>query len=218
MERGREMLAAMGLQHPIAIHPGAGARWKRWPGGRFAGLMQELIRRGHQVVLIEGPADDEAVAEVQQQIAAEIPVLRQQPLRLLAASLAQCTLFAGNDSGVTHLAAAVGTPTLALFGPTDPLSWTPLENHPETIRVLRHCTCRTAYRGQVRVCDDPDCMQSIEIAEVLQAAQDLLANVQNPVENRRYSVDNFVDPPSTTGADTYHHHFNTPSSSQGPRV
>jgi hypothetical protein len=110
MGHGREVLAAMGLERSVAIHPGAGAPWKRWPAERFGVLAQELVRLGHQVVLIEGPADEEVVTEIQQQLAAEIPVFRRQPLRVLAAMLAHCALFVGNDSGVTHLAAAAGAP------------------------------------------------------------------------------------------------------------
>jgi hypothetical protein len=68
------------------------------------------------------------------------------------------------------------------------------------------------------VCDDPDCLKGIEVTEALQAAEALLANVQNPVENPRFSVDNFVDRLSTGGADRLHHHFDSPSSGDAPRV
>jgi ADP-heptose:LPS heptosyltransferase len=53
-------------------------------------------------------------------------VAREWPVRVLAAALAEAGLFLGNDSGVSHLAAAVGTPTVALFGPTDPTVWSPI--------------------------------------------------------------------------------------------
>ena len=61
-------------------------------------------------------------------------VARELPLRVLGAVLAEAGLFVGNDSGVSHLAAASGTPTLALFGPTDPAQWSPVGR---SVRCLR---------------------------------------------------------------------------------
>jgi hypothetical protein len=216
MECGREILAAMELKHPIAIHPGAGALWKRWPAERFAALAQELARQGRQVVLVEGPADATVVAEVRQRLGGEMAVLRALPLRILAAVLAQCALYIGNDSGVTHLAATAGAPVLALFGPTDPVSWGPRGRDPHAIRILRACQRKATCQGQVRVCDDSSCMAGIEVSAVLHGVETLLVNVQNPVENPRFSVDNFVDPPSNSEADAHHQHFDTPSSGDAP--
>ena len=73
---------------------------------------------------MRGPADDDAAALLE-----TVPgacVARDLPLRVLAALLARAGAYVGNDSGVTHLAAASGAPTIALFGPTDPRVWAPL--------------------------------------------------------------------------------------------
>jgi ADP-heptose:LPS heptosyltransferase len=147
------------------MHPGAGSHRKRWPAERFAALGASLVRRGLQVVLIEGPADAEVVAQVQEHAGLPFPVLRDLDTRLLAAALAEARCFVGNDSGVTHLAGAVGTPTLALFGPTDPASWAPLGN----ARVLRRCRAQAVRQGQIMVCDDPSCMEAISVDDVLSA-------------------------------------------------
>ncbi len=66
-------------------------------------------------------------------------VARALPLRVLGALLSRAGVFVGNDSGVSHLAAATGAPTLALFGPTDPGLWSPLG---QRVRVLRGAECR----------------------------------------------------------------------------
>lgn len=185
IEQARDTLRHLGRSSPSFIHPGAGATWKRWPANRFAALANELAEHGHQVALIEGPADGEAVVAVQHYARSPFPVVRASALQdstkirvpsplpavhpasvpQLASLLACGALFVGNDSGVTHLAAAVGLPVVALFGPTDPTCWASLGQ----TRVLRSCQTRTARQGQIRVCEDPACMERIALGEVLQA-------------------------------------------------
>lgn len=159
LESGRSLLQRLGLVRPLLLHPGAGADWKRWPAARFAALGNDLVRRGFPVLLIEGPADRKAIAEVQQHAVHPFPVLQNMAPRALASVLAHGAAFAGNDSGVTHLAASLEVPTLALFGPTDPSSWRPLG----PARVLRTCQTTTQRQGQIRVCDDDACMQAITV-------------------------------------------------------
>jgi heptosyltransferase-3 len=150
---------------PIFLHPGAGATWKRWPGERFAEVAGRLSDSGHEVVLVEGPADAAAVVDVQARLYASFPVVREPSIPRLADELAGGALYIGNDSGVTHLAAAAGVPVIALFGPTDPLCWAPLG----AVEVLRACSRRAIEQGQIRVCDDPDCMAEISVESVLAA-------------------------------------------------
>jgi heptosyltransferase-2 len=107
----------------LAVHPGSGARRKNWPAERFASLV-EHVGDGRPFLLIEGPADAEAAAP-----AARLPSVvhaRELPPRVLGAMLARTGLYVGNDSGISHLAAAWGAPVLALFGPTDPAQWAPV--------------------------------------------------------------------------------------------
>ncbi|GIX47642.1 MAG: glycosyl transferase [Candidatus Tectimicrobiota bacterium] len=106
----------------VAVHPGSGGPFKLWPLEGWRQLLAWLRRQGLMALLVSGPAEPPAVAA----LAAEgWPQARHLPLPLLAALLARCQAFVGHDSGITHLAAAVGTPVLALFGPTDPLVWGP---------------------------------------------------------------------------------------------
>jgi len=112
----------------IVIHPGSGAARKNWPIDRFEMLSRSLIQKGRQVSWCAGPA------EKLDSVALDWSCLRLESLRELAERLAQTTLYIGNDSGITHLAAAVGCPTVALFGPTDPAVWAPRGRH---VYVLR---------------------------------------------------------------------------------
>jgi heptosyltransferase-2 len=110
---------------PLAVHPGSGGRRKCWPATRMAECVNCLAE---PVVLLEGPADRDACRECAEAIAPSLPVVRatQWPLPRLAALLAESRAYLGNDSGVSHLAAALGVPTVAVFGPTDPAIWAPL--------------------------------------------------------------------------------------------
>lgn len=107
----------------VALHPSSGSPRKNWPAGRFKELALRLRQENRPLVWIEGEADREVVAFLVGQVAA--PVARDLPLPVLAALLSLSRGFVGNDSGVTHLAAAARARTIALFGPTDPSVWAP---------------------------------------------------------------------------------------------
>ena len=110
----------------LALHPGSGGRHKCWPAERFVGLAGRFIAAGWRVLVIEGPADEAPASQVMQGLPPEqAQRLSGLSLSQLAAVLARVALYIGNDSGVTHLGALVGAPTLALFGPTDPVIWGP---------------------------------------------------------------------------------------------
>jgi len=117
----------------IALHPGSGAARKNWPLERWEALVAALSPS--PLLLILGEADASAAARFRALDEPRIQKAEQWPLPPLAAALAQCRLFVGHDTGIAHLAAAVGTPCLLLFGPTDPAVWAPPGAH---IRVLRH--------------------------------------------------------------------------------
>jgi ADP-heptose:LPS heptosyltransferase len=114
----------------LAIHPGSGGLAKNWPRERYAALARELGDRPW--LLVEGPAEEGASALLAQ--TSGCVRARHLSLRALGAILRHSGLFVGNDSGVTHLAAAWGTPTLALFGPTDPALWSPVGRRVALVR------------------------------------------------------------------------------------
>jgi len=112
----------------LGLHPGSGSPRKSWPASGWAEVARDWIRRrlGH-VLVVAGPADDEPLAELRVLLDDEAVFLMQnESLPRVAAVLERCEAFVGNDSGITHMAAAVRTPTVAIFGPTDPQVWRPL--------------------------------------------------------------------------------------------
>lgn len=122
--------ANMAQQHPqtptLLIHPGSGGKNKCWAPSHFATTADALIRQtGCLVCLSSGPADGPLAEAVSQLMTEKATVLPQLPLRQFAAFMTTCSAYLGNDSGPTHLAAALGLPTIALFGPTNPHIWSP---------------------------------------------------------------------------------------------
>lgn len=114
----------------LAVHPGSGSPAKNWPAERFARLAHAAAPR--KWLLVRGPADAVAAEALE-----ELPgacVARDFPLRVLAAVLARAGAYVGNDSGISHLAAACGAPTVAIFGPTDPALWAPVGRRVEIVR------------------------------------------------------------------------------------
>ncbi len=116
---------------PIAIHPGSGGSQKCWPIPSFAALINHLWQRHYPVLLLAGPADHQRVKDIQrllppQPIPNSLTTLIDLPLIQVAQRLLKCRCYTGNDSGITHLAAMLGIPTVALFGPTNPSTWHPI--------------------------------------------------------------------------------------------
>ncbi|MEE3234025.1 MAG: glycosyltransferase family 9 protein [Candidatus Latescibacterota bacterium] len=110
----------------VVAHVGSSSPKKNWPLENFITLAKNLQQQGIKVSLIQGPIEKEmGITE-----STDIPIGCPQSLEELACFLASAKLFVGNDSGPGHLAAAVGTATLTLFGPTDPQVWAP--RHPKS--------------------------------------------------------------------------------------
>jgi ADP-heptose:LPS heptosyltransferase len=107
----------------ILVHPGSGSVAKNWPAARFAATIAALRR---PVRLIVGEADERAASAVEAHLGQPLPRLHSPPLDELAARLAGCAAYLGNDSGVSHLAGLCGARTVVLFGPTSPTVWRPL--------------------------------------------------------------------------------------------
>ncbi len=120
-----------GREPILAVHPGSGSEKKNWPTEKFASLSRWVIDElAAQLLVIRGEADERAVARLRELVGSrQMVVVEGLKLVDLAAVLERCALFLGNDSGITHLAAAVGTPTIALFGPESTTAWEPGGEH-----------------------------------------------------------------------------------------
>lgn len=138
-----EPFVSLGIDRPagdvIAIHPGSGSPAKNWGYENWVSTAK-LIRAARpdsRFLVITGEAEAGTVAELLALLAAaEIPFdhLAERPLTEVARAIAACRLFLGHDSGISHLAGAAGTPSLLVFGPTDPRIWAPRNPLVEVLR------------------------------------------------------------------------------------
>ncbi len=122
--QGRNCLKELGLDGTvISLHPGSGSARKNWPVEKFA-LLADRVRHSMSAspLFMLGEADAFAIKMLPCLIP-DVPVLANRTLLELASVLAVSQGYVGNDSGVTHLAAALGVPVVAVFGPTDAAMW-----------------------------------------------------------------------------------------------
>jgi len=124
------------IQKPLlGFHPGSGSQAKNWPLGHWIDFIEKIASRFEGLLLIGGEVDDEVIRAFRLRWRGPpFESVVRRNLWDLARALARCTIFVGHDTGVAHLAAAVQTPTLALFGPTNPDIWCPLGSHVKTVR------------------------------------------------------------------------------------
>ena len=158
-EQAEAYLARLGAprQRPLAmIHPGSGSRHKCVTPAVLLPVLEGLEAEGMQPLLLDGPADHEMVQRLLIHMARDPILLSGLSIRLLAGVLSQVDLFLGHDSGVTHLAALLGTPTVALFGPTEPARWAP---RGRAVTVIRENPCRCVSWDAVRNCMEKPCLE-----------------------------------------------------------
>ena len=164
----------------VALAPGARWATKRWPAERFAAVADALAADGASVVLAGGPGDREAFAAVRAAMRATPAAdLSPLPIDALAAALARVRLLVACDSGPVHLASAVGTPALALFGPTCAVRWGP----PAPGRALSlglACSPCSNHGGELCPEGHHRCLGDLLPDAVIAAAREMMRAVRRP--------------------------------------
>jgi heptosyltransferase III len=165
----------------LAVAPGSGQPRKNWPLAHYYEVSRALgWEYGFKVVWLAGSGEEamlpylEALAKAQGHL-----LLAHRPLARVARVLSCCRLYIGNDSGLTHLAAAVGRPeVLALFGPTDPRVWAPLG--PQVLTLAGPCPEAPCAVGRRIACPEAGCLQALAPETVLAAAARVLGAQGGP--------------------------------------
>jgi heptosyltransferase-2 len=173
MTLGADALAA--ARPPIvAIAPGARWATKRWSAQRFAALADLLAAQGATIVVAGGPTDREAIssfrAAARSPVAADLSFL---PVDALGAALGRVDLLVACDSGPVHLASAMGTPALALFGPTSVVRWGPL-GPGRALSLGLACAPCSNHGGDYCPEGHHRCLGDLTVEQVAAAAREML--------------------------------------------
>jgi ADP-heptose:LPS heptosyltransferase len=151
----------------IFIHPGSGSPLKNWPLQYFFKLVSLLSESAYEPVFVLGPAENK-IAEILKRNDSR---LKKQTFQLydpveLVDILKTGGGFIGNDSGVSHLAAFLGLPTLVIFGPTDPSRWTPMGC---SVKIINSSSCGDyCFETSQKGCKSMDCLTGITPRQVLE--------------------------------------------------
>ena len=155
----------------VGIHPWGGWEAKRWGLERFAELADRIVETvGPEVVVFWGPGEEEHARRVQTLTKHRVHVAPPTSLKELAALMSRCRLVVANDSGPMHIAAAVGTPTVGIFGPTQWRLQGPYGNQ-HGVAYRKGLSCLGCNRLS---CETNICMQALEVDEVMEVVENVV--------------------------------------------
>jgi ADP-heptose:LPS heptosyltransferase len=155
----------------VVIHPASVMSTKRWAAERFGEVARSVAQRNFRVVVVAGPGEESCAGHAAKEIKGALIMLG---LRIpeLAELIRGARLYIGNDSGPMHLAAAVGTPTIAVWGSSDSRRWHPWSVDHRVVQNPFECNPCPGYR--CLVADSPLCIESVTVAQVNAAVEEML--------------------------------------------
>ena len=171
----------------IGVQPGTSPamRWKQWPVERYRVVIERLLRdhTDSQIVLFGSPGEAEMIEDLARGLGSRVSVAAgKTTVKQVAALIERCDALICNDSGLMHVAVAVGTPVIAIYGPTDINRTAPLgPDH----RIIRHeLPCSPCFKlegdGQVHACSHHDCLMTITPDEVYQIIRSSSSSLPSP--------------------------------------
>ncbi len=160
----------------ILLHPGTGATAsaRRWPLPYWKRLIDRLLAEQALPIVVTGGPEEYGFQSEFASHPRLIWAIQIFGLKAFAALCRHTKAYIGLDTGPTHVAAAMGSPVAALYGPNTPLRWGPVGGHVRTVYTPPICSpCIRQYEGPVTTCQRPICMALISIEEVFQAVRKL---------------------------------------------
>jgi ADP-heptose:LPS heptosyltransferase len=163
----------------IILHPGSGSKKKVWPLHQFFNLARTL--RNHldsKILIVLGPAEGLETQKIFERMEANSFILgKGLTLLQLASVMEGCWFFIGNDSGISHMATALGLPTMVIFGPTDERVWSPKGE--KTFVVRKGLSCSPCPQERFFQCKDFECLKGIEMGEVIDGLERIGVKVKS---------------------------------------
>lgn len=158
------------------LHPAAAFKTKQWPAENFANLIKRMSVDGFQVVITGGPGEHDLCKKVAKFSGQDPVVIPPMPLDRFAAIASLCTIYIGNDTGTTHIAAALARPIVVIFGSSDSTVWYPWGVKHRLIRSNLPCIPCPGYHCLEYA--SPLCIESITTEEVYNAFLNLHREIQ----------------------------------------
>jgi heptosyltransferase-2 len=171
-ERWRQS-RGLGTGPAVALAPGSVGAAKRWT--YYPEAARLLAARGLDVWVVGGPAEKAMAQAIVAAGGARVHDLTGTDLRNGILAMAAANLAISNDSGLMHIAAALGTPTMGIFGPTSPYHWAPLNGLAATIQTRTHVPCQPCHKPVCRM-NNHRCMRDIPASDVVEIAERALAD------------------------------------------
>ena len=159
----------------VVIHPASVMATKRWDAERFGEVATNLAQRNFRIVMVAGPGEESFAGRAAQKINGA-SIMLGLSIRDLAEVIRGARLYIGNDSGPMHLAAAVGTPTIAVWGSSDSRRWRPWSVDHRVVQNPFECNPCPGYR--CLVADSPLCIESVTVSQVNAAVEEMLAGAE----------------------------------------
>jgi predicted lipopolysaccharide heptosyltransferase III len=157
------------------VHPAAAFETKTWAAEKFARVVEHLAERGLASVVVAAPNERGVVEAVRQNSRALFASLTDLSLPELTALAARASVFVGNDSGVAHVAAAVGAPSVVVFGSSNVAHWSPWTRAPfEVVREEMPCAPCPGYT--CHEFDAPECIRLVPVERVTAAVERVLSS------------------------------------------
>ena len=191
-EREAEVLLTTEMLEPhgpfVALQPFSLWRYKEWEPEKFARLIDWIQERYHLPVVLTGTAfEKERSVEIMEKCAQPtVNLMGKTTLSALSAVIKQAELFVGVDSVGVHLAGAVGTPSVSIFGPSSPVSWAP--KGPKHLVVQKDMPCLPCRQKGCEGSEISRCLIDLQVEEVAQAVERQLEGDLSPAEARRMKL------------------------------
>lgn len=169
----KDLLAGEGVEEKfILIHPAAAFDTKQWDAEKFASLASRLVEADHRVIMTAGPGEEPLLERIRKSCSRKVRIISPLPIRKFSALSSLCHLYVGNDTGSTHVVAALGKKIVVIFGSSDFKVWYPWGTEHQLIRSDLPCMPCPGY-----FClhyDEPRCIRSIPVEPVFEAVQSLV--------------------------------------------
>lgn len=168
--------AGLDLAAPFALlHPAAAFETKRWAASNFARVVEYLHERGINCVAVSAHTEAAVITELVRETSVPITAFTDLSLQEVTALASRSRLFVGNDSGIAHIAAAVGTPSVVIFGSSNIAHWRPWAHGP-AYTVREELACQPCPGYTCAEFDHPECIRRVPVERVTDAIKKVMSD------------------------------------------